>query len=218
MKIKTYASAILLCFASIANGAIYTFNNVALGPGDTLYADSNNNYASGTVLTVGTFTIGFDVAGNLLDQAALLSNYNSVSQVTIGSTSETLEGQGGTTLFPGYTEYAPVNGADILPPNGLIGQTLYAFVGNNSSLALSTAFSLFVVAPSIFDDTTGENEYVINPGNCGTILIGELDTSSVDAGAGAGVYNTLKTVAIVPEPSSMLLGLLGAVCMLRRKR
>ena len=218
MKLKSYLSIILLSVASIANGAIYTFNNVANGPGDTLYANSANAYSSGNILTVGTFTTGFDVNANLLNQAILLSNYSTLSQVTIGSTSETLGGEGSTTIFPGYTEYAPNNGADILTGNALIGKTLYAFVGNTASLASSTAFSLFVVAPAIFDDTTGESEYVVNPGNGGTVLIGTTSTSTVDAGAGPGTYNTLRTVAIVPEPSSALLGLIGAICLLRRKR
>ncbi len=61
-----------------------------------------------------------------------------------------------------------------------------------------------------------EKEYTINPS--GLIpLIGTLGIYNGDAGGGEGEYKTLKTT-LIPEPSAALLGSLGVLVLLRRRR
>jgi hypothetical protein len=228
MKPKMFLTGLLACLSMHASGAIYTFNNAALGAGtelnpefgDTLYANSDNSYALGSIVAVGYFPAAYDLASNLTSQSSLITNYTILRSVTIGSTLPSFQDPAVDT-YAGYTEYAPFDDASIVPPSALIGRTLYAFVGNTADLNSSTAFSLFEVGP-IQDDTSAESEYLINPSS-GTILIGEIGSSTVVPGPGVvsgqnNTFRTLKTVAIVPEPSSALLAMLGALSILRRKR
>jgi hypothetical protein len=213
MKIKSTLLMALIASAGLANGAIYTFNNVALGPGDTLYANSASQLSLGTIVTAGVFTAGFDLNANLGNKTALLAAFTILSSVTAGSPSDSF---GSLDPLPGYTEYLPNDLPSIVTGNALIGRTLYSFNGNAANLNDSTQFSLFQVA-TIADDTASENEYVINPAGI-TPIIGTPGTFNGNAGGGAGVYNTLNTAALIPEPSAALLGAIGALGLLRRRR
>jgi hypothetical protein len=215
MKLKSSLVLALIAFASVANGAIYIFNNVVLGPTDTLYANSANTLSSGSIVSVGYFTSGFNLNDNINNQALLLANYTVLSSVTTGSTSPTHDPTL-TLFFPGYTEYEPIDTAAITGLDPRIGLILYSFNGNASTLGTSNEFSLFQVDPIADDDPT-EIEYFINPSGA-TPLIGTLGTYIGDAGGGVGEYNTLKTATIIPEPSAALLGSLGVLVLLRRRR
>jgi hypothetical protein len=219
MKLKSSLVLALIAFASVANGAIYIFNNVVNGIGDTLYANSANALSSDSIVSVGYFTSGFDLNANINNQALLLANYTILSSVTTGSTSPSLDPSlvlPLTTLYPGYTEYEPIDTAAITGLDTRIGLTLYSFNGNASTLGTSNEFSLFEV-DTIADDDPTEKEYTINPLGL-TPLIGTLGIYNGDAGGGEGEYNTLKTAAIIPEPSAALLGSLGVLVLLRRRR
>lgn len=231
MKPKLFLLALLSSFAMQAHGAIYIFNNAASGagtlaiPGDTLYANSNNVYLSGasTILSIGVFSDMYDLNGNLTNKVDLLGNFTTIRSVTIGTTLPTFDPMqaAGTAIYAGYTEYPSFDDASITGTNPLIGKILYAFVGNAATLATATEFALFEVG-EIFDDTSAESEYTINPSGL-VPLIGTLGTSTVVPGDGLGggaspVFGTLRTAAIVPEPSSALITMLGVISLLRRKR
>ncbi|RYZ90968.1 MAG: hypothetical protein EOP06_07290 [Proteobacteria bacterium] len=212
MKLKIAILTGLLGFAGFSNAAIYSLNNVVNGPGDTLHANSLNQLSTGTVVTIGVFTAGFDLASSLTDQAALLTNYTTLTSGLTGGPSETL----GAALAPGYIELAADDQPSITGNNPLIGRSLYSFIGNAATLALSTEFAL-VLLGTIQEDLPNELSYSSNPGGISP-LIGKLDSFTGEAAAGTGTYVTLQTQVIVPEPSAALLGMVGALGLLRRRR
>jgi len=213
MKSKLLAIAVLAGGLCSANAADYAINNVAQGIGDTLYASNANVPLSGAVVTMGIFAAGFDVQANLGNSAALIANFTIFASGTTGNNSASLGGS-----FAGYAEYDPVDGALVTTGNALLGRTLYSFIGNAATLGASTQFGLLNMG-LIKDDVPNENLYSSNPAAAvAAPLIGSLGTVNGDFGSGVGVYNTLKLAPIVPEPSAALLGLLGAVGLLRRRR
>lgn len=212
---RRFTAVVTLALSALsAEGAIYTFNNVILGPGDTLYADSSDNLLSGSIIAVGAFNSGFDEAAHLTNLSQLLANFQILATVTAGSTSVTLDPTL-LTSFPGYTEYDPIDTADITGSDPLIGEPLYVFFGNQATLAGSTEHGLFMVA-TIEEDAPTEQEYVIKPEGV-TPLIGNFGSFVGDAGGGTGTYITLQT-ELIPEPSSALLAACGALTLLRRRR
>jgi hypothetical protein len=213
MKLKFAILTSILGFTGISNGAIYNINNVVNGVGDTLYANSLNLLSTGTITTIGVFPAGFALTSSLTDKAVLLSNYTTLSSGLTGGPSSSLGGNPA-----GYAEYDPDDQANILTGNALLGRSLYSFMGNASTLAGSTEFSL-VLLGTILEDLPNENSYSSNPAGL-TPIIGSLGTFNGDAGGGPGISTTLKTASLgaVPETSSALLGAIGALGLLRRRR
>lgn len=209
MKTKLTASLLFVGLTAMAGAATASINNVAAGPGDFLYADGSNNLMTGAIVTLGTFTTGFDVTANLGNFTALIENFTPLTSGLTGNASASLGGS-----FAGYAEYDPVDIGSITGANALLGQTLYSFVGNLGTLAESDQFGLLDMGP-LRDDVPVPNDYSSNPDFAVETLIGDYGTFVGDAGAGQGTYNTFQ---LVPEPSSALLGVIGAMCFLRRRR
>jgi hypothetical protein len=215
MKIKLLASAVLIAASSLSNAANYIISNVSDGLTDTLFATSDNQLSSGGVVTLGVFATGFDVTANLLDYAALTSNFT-----TIFASGATGGASGSLSLLaaPGYTENEAVDTTPLLTGNALIGRTLYLFAGNLATLATSPQLALLNMG-SLQNEDGGELEYVANPSfRVGAPVIGVLGTKTGDfGGQGESTFTTLQMQAI-PEPSAALLGVIGALGLLRRRR
>lgn len=203
--------------ASNANAAIYAVSNVVSGYGysDGLYQNTDNSLLDGGIVAFGVFGgTGFDE----LDINTSISNFTILASALAGTNSETLVGS-----FPGYVETV-VDTASIVEPNALIGQTLYVFVGNMSTLAASTAFGLFS-AGIIQSDDPNEQTYLANPFSSfspDTLLLGEVGSFTgnlmTDLNQTEDTFQTLKLTAPVPEPSAALLGGLGALAACVRRR
>jgi hypothetical protein len=100
----------------------------------------------------------------------------------------------------------------------IIGTTLYTFIGNDSTLADSIAFALYrhsttLAADPLIGPETNYNLVLTG----GSLLIGNLGTKSLDIPDLAGVAS-YRTITLVPEPSAALLGSLGVLVLLRRRR
>ena len=220
MKLKytiAVASA-LLAAALTSNAAQYAIFNYTNGPGtDTLFANSDNTLMDGTgIVTMGYFASGVTVADidTIGELFALKGSFTSV-QTAIPGTSEALTAPG--FLAEDYTS----SGGNITGSNALIGRMLYAIATDAESLSaatLTSGYALFTVG-TIMDDIPSENAYVANPAGGATIIIGELDSGDFGdlGGLGEGTYTTLKLVS-VPEPSAALLGAVGTLGLLRRRR
>jgi hypothetical protein len=211
MKIKLLSLAILGVFSVQANAATFAINNVVVGPGDTLYANSSNTLLGGSIVTFGTFTDGFDVNASLLNYPLLVSNFDPFTSGLTGNFSDSLGG-----AFAGYAEYGPFDNGIITGLNPLLGKTLYSLIGNFATLAGSEELALLSFGP-IKDDVPFSYNYSANPGEVTAVLIGKPSVFVGDAGGGTGTYLTIQTVP-VPEPSAALLGALGALGLLRRRR
>ena len=217
-----------LFIASCVSGFAATLQvaNVTVGPSaspprDTLFADASNSLLSGTIVTIGYFNDGFVVANNLAtgSWSNLVTNFNILGSALTGNVGTTY----GVSLA-GYVEGTPFNtGPYSVISNTnpeFVGRILYGFAGSTASLASSASsgqIALFSIG-AIGDDTPTAQTYRTDP-TSKTVLIGSLGSFNGSPGAGgdSGLYNTLRLQA-VPEPSSLLLGALGLLALLRRKR
>lgn len=105
----------------------------------------------------------------------------------------------------------------------IIGQTLYSFVGNGATLAASTYFALYRHNTTLAADPAipPETNYDLKLTG-GSLLLGTLGTKELtipDLAGGAQSYRTITLEGVaIPEPSAALLGAIGALGLLRRRR
>lgn len=216
MKIKTalvVASGLIVGVAT-SNAASYQLANLQGGPGvDTLFANSDGSLTNGTgSVSIGYFALGtttqdIDTIPELLP---LLAGFQIQQTGVVGS----------STAFPasGYIVEDLFVGPQITSGNPLLGEGVYVIATSATSLGAATindAFSLFFVR-NIQDDLPLEQTYTGNPSGV-VPIIGTLGTFNGDLGLGAGEYTTLQ-MEVIPEPSSLMLGALGALALLRRRR
>jgi len=216
MKLKLAYLIGALAMASNSNAAVYFLTNVTSGYAysDGLFQDTDNSLISGGIIAMGVFGgTGFD-PNNITTS---LANFTTLASAFIGSNSTTLSGS-----FAGYVE-TKVDTASIPLNDPLVGQDLFVFVGNESTLAASTAFGLFKTAVHGADSPL-ERTYLANPFDAiaaDALLMGEAGTFTGNASgfeANNTVFTTLKLTAPVPEPSAALLGGLGALAACVRRR
>lgn len=111
----------------------------------------------------------------------------------------------------------------VFDPTSHIGQSIYTFMSGAASVADTDggAFALFKHSQTLTADPTSPpipNNYALNLKN-GTLLVGEYGISTVDlTGFGGDATTSVASINIVPETSSTLLGAMGALLLLRRRR
>jgi hypothetical protein len=215
MKIKTTLIALSSLLAGVvaSNAAGIMVVNISAGPGDTLYATSTNTLMNSGMVTMGYFpsTITTADIDTLPELLLNLNSYTTITSARPGSPN-TLLGSSN----PGYVDQADFTSiGNITGVNPLLGRMLYSIVTNGNTLTGNTEYALLAIG-AIKDDVPVENQYVSNPTGLAPI-IGTIGAFNGDAGAGPGTYGTLKMLA-VPEASTALLGALGALGLLRRRR
>jgi hypothetical protein len=218
MKIKLSLVSALIAMASSANAAIVAVSNVSngLGDADALFENVDGTLVSGGIVAMGYFGSN-NPSGDIANIAATIADFTTLSSGQLGSYSDSLEGS-----YPGYVEAANTDLGDLLAGNALIGKKLYAFVGNQSTLASSTAYALYLIDTFVEEESGLGLTYLAQPFGI-TPLIGSIDSITINSPLAAGTdgapstYNTLK-LAAVPEPSATLLGAVGALALLRRRR
>jgi hypothetical protein len=212
MKLSNTISALFLGLSLSATAAIYFPSNVVSGSGsgDALLQNADDTLNSGGFVAMGYFPSGYVIS--TIDMDLNISNFTTVASVLSGSSSVSLGG-----AFPGYYEGDVVDTANIVPPSLLIGRPLYVFAGNLGTLAGSNEWAIKEVAVIASDDPN-EQTYVGNPLGGAAPAFGLFGSFTGDAsGFGSSTYQTLQLQPI-PEPSAALLGALGALGLLRRRR
>jgi hypothetical protein len=213
MKLKLSLVVALLAMNSNLSAANYYVNNAVNGDGtDVLMATSSGTLLNGGIVAIGYFTGGAP-SSNLGDIATTIANFNQQTTAVTGSYISDLGGS-----YAGYYQNSTIFlGADVLVANPLIGQGVYLFAGNAATLAGSTEWALLQVGTFIADNPPAIIQYTADalvasttPGN---IVFGSL-------GSATDIFGTHTTfqLAAVPEPSAALLGALGALGLLRRRR
>lgn len=213
MKLKLTIAAALVAVLSQANAATYVISNVVTGDtDDVLFENFDGTALNGGIVALGYFATTAP-SSSLVDIQTTIANFTLVTSALTGTYSADLDGS-----YAGYVQADSFSGTSITSPNTLIGQPMYMFVGNASTLASSTAWALAAVK-TIASDVPFNQTYNANP-NGSTILgdIGTFDTFTGNVGLGAGTYNTLKLAQAIPEPSAAVLGAFGALLVLRRRR
>jgi hypothetical protein len=214
MKLKLSFTAALIAMASSANAANIIVSNVGSGYAysDTLFENVNGSLLDGGIVAMGYF--GSNSPSTDLSQITnTLADFTTLASGIVGNPSASLEG-----AFAGYVEAADHNTGVLGSGSTLIGKKVYAFVGNQSTLSASTAFALFLTGTIAEEEPGFEATFIAQPYGL-TPLIGSVDsvTTNSPISASPETYTTLKLVA-VPEPSVALLGALGALGLLRRRR
>ncbi len=101
--------------------------------------------------------------------------------------------------------------------SGAQGSRAYILIGNAATLSASTAIAVYdsgVLFPEV--DGAGNALLAINGTTPGNWVVGALTPVTVQPTLNGAAYTT--GVQLVPEPSAALLGLLGAVGLIRRRR
>ncbi len=197
-----------------AHAATAIVTNVVNGPGDTIYQNPDASLSTGGIVTIGYFNAGFDVAANasVTNAGILIDNFTIITSALTGSNSPSLGG-----AFAGFVEQENTTSmGTITDGNPLLGRTLYSFIGNDATLGGSNAYAL-VQLDVIGNDVPFEFSYNSNPEGR-TILIGSQGEFEGNAsGFGVAVHPTVQ-LQLIPEPSVALLGALGGLALLRRRR
>jgi hypothetical protein len=224
MKIKHTILALGITLASLPSidAATMLISNVSNGPGDTLWALNNNTPMSNGVVVMGYFPASvlpseINTIGGLVSK---LSQFVSVSTVDISAVDSTLSG-----AFNGYAESSgavTVPGSPLNAGNALLGRTVYQIVTNASSLGVATASNEFALLSygTFLGDQPVEQPFDGNPTLGQSIISGGVGSFVVNDGSfyENGTYSTLKLATAIPEPSTALLGAIGAMALLRRRR
>ena len=178
--------------------------------------------AGGTSAGPGIIGIGIFSTDNLseLSSSSLVSSFTSFGGVT--TTFSAGGGSGARGLFTFSTTAAVTGNSTFLNKN------MYLFAGNGATFAASTEFfvlksnTLFLAADDsvvpFVQATLGFDGAAKNGTLRGTTLFGstvaDMKTTSTDATVTPG----FRMAVAVPEPSAALLGAIGALGLLRRRR
>lgn len=233
MKSKTLIAATLIASLASSNAATFLISNAVNGagdplnnvPADTLYALNDNTLMNGGIVSVGYFASSTTIANidTIPELFALLGTFTPITSRVPGSFSNNLGGS-----FAGYADQvdlgAPFNGATsigVITTAPLLNRQIYAIVTDAASLGSAVATSQFglLSVGTLTSDFPFESNFVVSP--VGGIIIGSTSTKTGDFAGDASepgsIFNTYN-LAAVPEPSTALLGTLGVLALLRRRR
>lgn len=215
-------------FCNFAQGALYTLNN---GTGSTAAGvQTTEGYVFRSGTTAGQTTTTGNVAtfagpGVLAFGFFSTDDLASVSEPTTLVSLFTQFGAGGTfgaaSTGGNRSVFSRAENQTINPT--FAGKSIYFFAGNGSTFANSTQFLVAKMDSQTFvagDDTANAitpKVISINPGNSTVLIGGEISnvfTTNTDSSTTAG----WQMAALVPETSTSLLGAIGALALLRRRR
>lgn len=129
-------------------------------------------------------------------------------------------GNSGTFGFGGFPGVYQVEAAPgrLAPGSQFVNQAIYTILGNNGSIENSSQFVIFKHDGKFLADNEDPNDKTFEAtlGGPGAYIMGGATTEIINVG---GFDFPVVTMApAVPEPSAALLGALGALGLLRRRR
>ena len=208
-----------------AFAALYTVNSGTGSTASGIVDLSGNAFRGGSLSgDVFTGTAGGTSAGPGVVAFGIFST-DSLSGLTASNLVSSFTGFGGAVAFntAGTTGnrsvYTNPQGATVTG-SPFAGKNVYLFAGNGTTLSNSTQF---VVAKSAFlfnaadDSLSTPTVYTIRPDNS-SILFGTPIANVLTASTDASVTPGWQMASPIPEPSAALLGALGALGLLRRRR
>lgn len=217
MKLKVLS--LLLVASGMSQAALYTLttgtsatsNGIGNNAGVAFQNSANATYAGAAVTQFGVFSTE--------DFSTFTTASQFVSAFTAWSGTGTFAAPGAFGTRGAFTNAA---GANNVTGSAFNTKNMFLFVGNASSLATSTEFLVLKTnftfnaaddsTPTpIVNTITSANSQVLFGGT-----IADLRTTNADASVTPGFRTAGFTV--VPEPSSLLLGAVGALGLLRRRR
>lgn len=221
MKNKLFALMALVALATGSQAAV-TFTlagntGSANGPNGLPVVDSTGSAILNSTNSV-FISIGYLNAGGDNTAASVLSRFVAIDSTPVVPTS----GRNGIFNANDYS-----NAANVYPA-GFQGKTAVMLIGNNATIANSTAIVAFTFGA--FGDpnpTTGALVQTFALTSASSPLVGIITPMASNTTGGAGqpsatslFTNGVQLVSIVPVPetSTSLLGAIGALALLRRRR
>lgn len=137
-------------------------------------------------------------------------------------------GDGATTSFNGIADgFFDLSREQSLPfgtQGSPVGESLFVVIGNGSDLNSSTEFAVLDAGQVVSTENQagqGANDIIVTDDflNVDNLVLGSVATS-VDTGVGVVFNEAIQLVpsAPIPEPSTALLGLLGLIAGVSRRR
>lgn len=223
MKMKAITALATLALASLSQAAV-TFNfathtGSANGPNGLPIVDNSGaavlNSANSVFASIGYFQAGI----NLSDPLDVLAKFVPLDASPL------------TPILAPTNRNGLINGADYnsagnVYPAGFQGQTAYILITNNSVVASATALALFTGVDTntattfLAPDGLGNRVQSFNlTSDVGRVVLGTVRAVTTQPVAGNTFVNGVSMIpTAIPEPSAALLGAIGALGLLRRRR
>lgn len=225
MKIKSIiAVAAGLLLAGVSQAATVSGTNIG---GDTstvrpIVVSSGSSAATGGTVNMGYFNTLSASQIATLAATPTLANILTLANDFVSVVTTTIDGAGANTGL-----YNAATAGNITLPGARNNESFYTFIGNSGSLLTSTSFLLWDHV-----DTIGPVDTVATPdsnnlqlGTEGSALISggttnvTIPTDALGAPPGSTAQFTgVRLFNAIPEPSTALLGAIGALGLLRRRR
>lgn len=194
-----YATAALVC---TSNAATVTVSRGLGNPG-IMFTDMDGTplAAGGYYLAVGSFAeVPVTIPGDLVSLSAAVASFKIFAYATSPVTGATKG-----------TFTAQLTGVGAPDPSDFNAQEMYFMMGNAPTQAASNQFTIFRLNPA--------RNFPANVTVTGATAVSMPNVSVVDILPGFGVADAAtNTIRSVPETSVALLGALGALGLLRRRR
>ena len=221
-------NTIKICFASLFLGAPLASVNAAnllIGDEAVGISTSSGSALTSGILRFGTFSSGYDFAGNAGNLAALETAFTQVVEIAAADFSQipTFPGfyPGGSVSFSSSSSYEGVpydlsaGGSTANVAGDIAGELIYMWVLN----AGQTEQAIFSKAGNFWidGDIPADSAFGWDVTSGITAHIGSV-SAGPDLGGGVSSHQ-LATVGAIPEPSRAVLGVIGlGFVFLRRRR
>lgn len=224
-KLIAFASTLFLGLAA-ANGAVtftmLNYTGTTFGPNGLPTVDAAGA-AFGTLAGANAFgSMGYFSAlpteGSVVSAATLLSTYVPVDNTSVAFTANA-----------GLVNSQDYSSATNVYPAGFVGKQGYIVIGNNVNILSSTAISVYTLG-TFFPAPAADNtaSYTISlTSSTASVMYGNIRSVTVQPRIDTVPTNdyvngvqmlSSGTFGAVPEPSAALLGAIGALGLLRRRR
>lgn len=227
MKVKLLFIAAAGMLAIPCNAAVYAFSNGASTTASGVQtmegyvfqngSTSGKAFASGGGISAGPGVVAVGIFSSD-DFAGIADSSQLVSMFTnFGGATNSYANAGPLGLRSVMSLSSP---SVLVAGSEFAGKNMYFFSGNGTTLQNSTQFLVFKSATlfQVADDSSPTAIGVVFRPGSGTTLFGSevasVKTTNTDASATAG----WQMATAIPEPSALLLGALGALGFLRRRR
>lgn len=205
---KSIIAAILVTVPSLYGASTVNISNFASATSGLPIVSS-----TGAALTVGTFNANAGYFSTTVDWGTATAA--TIISAFVGIDASPLNTGTRTGLFTGQT----FNGA---LPVGFAGKQAYVVVADNANFLLATKFAVYEAGVAFTaPDTAGNSAQSIAMLDSSKVVFGNvLNVSSQPSNlTGAAFAKGVELVTVmVPETSTALLGALGALGLLRRRR
>lgn len=222
MKNKLVLGAIASLLVGGAQAATVAMTNTGTDVGSSLGIaySGTSNAASGGIVSAGYFLTLSDsqvatlaASPTVANIAILVADFQSVLTTTLGS------------LVAGSSLYNASSDTISLPNATKSGAGLYTFIGNSGTLLGSNQFILWD-HPAIIDAVDSvaqpDSNSLLLAQEGSPLISGGNTTITVDLSSAGGPsnfqLNAVQFLNPIPEPSTALLGAIGALGLLRRRR